>query len=83
MKREALIEFMKWYKNTVPIGAQNSSELIVDDYLNSINEAPIESQNVSDNEVLKKHSACSCCGETSIDETCYDCDMEFNIGLGM
>jgi uncharacterized protein YktA (UPF0223 family) len=37
VKRSELIDFMKWYKQYVPINTQKSSKEIITDYEKSIN----------------------------------------------
>jgi len=63
--RDKLVDFMKWYKNTIPIGTLESSVTIVDKYLTSINE---------------KEIFCDLCGKKLTYDpkfdfhTCYDVD---------
>jgi hypothetical protein len=44
MNKQELIDFMKWYKNTIPIGTLDSSEIIIEKYLQSLSSKEPEEQ---------------------------------------
>lgn len=78
MKKE-LIDFMIWYKNSVPVGTQDNSEKIVNDYLESIEfQAPNERKIIKDNETLKKDCLTCRHSETQVYEyPCSNCSETF------
>lgn len=68
-----LIQFMKWYKNNVPIGTQKNSVHIVDDYFKFLQneQKPSERSNCNMPHVNGGVLECFNCGRKMILEQVY------------